>query len=513
MKQSTQKLMKSINIDEFKKLYPITTNDNLCIKFNLNSNQVKLIAKHLNLQRTPEEVKKLKEQTIICKYGSLQAYYKERDKKTKQTNLKRYGNENYNCPEKCVQNRLKNYSSQEDYNKHFKQKFEQTLIEKYGNLDNYYKVHSQRVSNTVKNRSNEQHTQIYKKVANTWKNKSKDEIRDILDKRNKTILQKYGTQENYKINMLNKVTDTVHQRYGVPWSCMRPEAKQFSGNNSTVNKTFEQLLLKNNIKYEREVNVGKYIFDFMVNDILVEINPTITHNSIFSPYGDHKGIDKEYHQNKTLCAIQNNYKCIHVWDWDDKNKIINMLLPKKSIYARNCELREVDIKSCNEFVNTYHLQGGCRGQIICIGLYYNNELVQVITFGKPRYNKNYEWELLRLCTKSNFTIIGGSQKLFSNFCTQYRPRCIISYCDNSKFLGNVYVKLGFSQLSYGMPSKHWYNCNTKQHITDNLLRQRGFDQLFDTCYGKGTSNEELMLQSNFFPVFDCGQSVYVFTLV
>ena len=27
-------------------------------------------------------------------------------------------------------------------------------------------------------------------------------------------------------------------------------------------------------------------------------------------------------------------------------------------------------------------------------------------------------------------------------------------------------------------------------IIDNLLRQRGFDQLFGTNYGKGTSNEK-----------------------
>ena len=42
------------------------------------------------------------------------------------------------------------------------------------------------------------------------------------------------------------------------------------------------------------------------------------------------------------------------------------------------------------------------------------------------------------------------------------------------------------------PSKHWYHLNSKRHITDNLLRQRGYDQLFNTNYGKGTNNEELM---------------------
>ena len=53
------------------------------------------------------------------------------------------------------------------------------------------------------------------------------------------------------------------------------------------------------------------------------------------------------------------------------------------------------------------------------------------------------------------------------------------------------------------------NIKTKQHITDNLLRARGFDQLFNTNFGKGTSNDELMLQAGFVTVYDCGQATYV----
>ena len=58
-------------------------------------------------------------------------------------------------------------------------------------------------------------------------------------------------------------------------------------------------------------------------------------------------------------------------------------------------------------------------------------------------------------------------------------------------------------------SQQIYNIKTKQHITDNLLRQRGFDQLFETNYGKGTSNEELMIMHGFIEVYDCGQLTYV----
>ena len=56
------------------------------------------------------------------------------------------------------------------------------------------------------------------------------------------------------------------------------------------------------------------------------------------------------------------------------------------------------------------------------------------------------------------------------------------------------------------------NIKTKQHITDNLLRAHGFDQLFNTNFGKGTSNDELMLQAGFVTVYDCGQATYVLKL-
>ena len=49
---------------------------------------------------------------------------------------------------------------------------------------------------------------------------------------------------------------------------------------------------------------------------------------------------------------------------------------------------------------------------------------------------------------------------------------------------------------------------TKVHITDNLLRQRSYDQLFKTNYDKGTSNKELMLKNGFVEIYDCGQSTY-----
>lgn len=97
------------------------------------------------------------------------------------------------------------------------------------------------------------------------------------------------------------------------------------------------------------------------------------------------------------------------------------------------------------------------------------------------------------------------------FVKTYEPNSIISYCDLSKFYGKTYEKLHFSleKISIG---KHWYNPETNVHITDNLLRQQGFDRLLGKQYwtfGKGTSNEQLMLQHGFVEIYDVGQATYI----
>ena len=220
-------------------------------------------------------------------------------------------------------------------------------------------------------------------------------------------------------------------------------------------------------------------------------------------------IPSDYHLAKTLFAKEHGFHCIHVFDWDDKDKIVALLKEREVVYARKCEVQELQKKEADEFLNKYHLQGSTKQLQYAYGLFYNDELVEVMTFGEPRYNKNYEYELLRLCTRTGLKVIGGADKLLSCFEEQVKPMSIISYCDLSKFSGEVYEKLGFTLVNQTPPTKHWYNEKTKRHITDNLLRQRGFDQLHKANYGKGTDNEQLMLGAGYVEIYDCGQLVFV----
>lgn len=330
----------------------------------------------------------------------------------------------------------------------------------------------------------------------------------IREKIKKTNLEKYGVEYSAQSpEIQEKIKKTNIERYGVGCYLQLPDAKGFCGSESTPNKKLAKFLDDRHISYEREFYIKDRSYDFKIGNTLIEINPSITHNSTWNPWNKPKS--KEYHKEKSELATSSGYECICIWDWDDYDKIINHIIsPKQHIGARECIIKEVPHKNAIEFLDNHHLQGRVKGILVTVGLYYNDELVSIMSFGKPRYNKNYHWELLRYCTHIGYTVSGGAQKIMSYFKEKYNPGSIISYCDLSKFSGKIYEKLGFNKNSINI-SGHWYDLKTHKHITDNLLRQLGFDKIFGTNYGKGTSNEKLMEDHGFVKVWDCGQASFV----
>lgn len=335
-------------------------------------------------------------------------------------------------------------------------------------------------------------------------------------------------RNNYKSGT-KKAMETVKKKYGVnnPFQIEEVRIRALLSQNNTISKPNIEFAEKLGIEYKKELvgkvfekKVRKYSYDLFYKNILLEINPTITHNTLISINKNWKVKEKDYHQLKSLNAKEHGYRCIHIFDWDDLEKISYLLNDKEKIMARKCEVKEIDSKTAKEFINKYHLQNYVASKIK-IGLFYKNELVEVMTFGKPRYNSNFEWELLRLCSHKDFFILGGASKIFSYFIKKYNPKSIISYCDISKFDGNIYEKLGFKENNSSGPSKHWYKVLDSEiilpkipqsHITDNMLRMHGWSRIVgDYNYElaqKGDSNEELMIKSGYLPIYDCGQSRY-----
>ena len=368
----------------------------------------------------------------------------------------------------AFQKKFEKWGSEEEYNKYLKEKTTETIVEKYGSITAYNQMKSQ-------------------KSKDVWIEKTPEEIKARTEKINKTCQEKYG----------------------VEFFCQAEECKSVSGNNSKPNKDFEAILTGLKINFEREFPLQRFSYDFKINNILIEINPTYTHNSSVGIF-NRDPLNMYYHQNKTVKAVSAGYRCIHVFDWDDKYKVAQLLLPRETIYARHCEISLVSLDDARNFLTKY--QGYVKADIR-IGLFYDGELVSLMTFDKPRYNRNYEYELIRYCSSKN--IIGGAEKLFSYFVREYKPKSIISYCDLAKFSGEVYSKLGFV-VKQNKPSKHWYNPKTKQHFTDNLLRQQGFSRLIHKCDAKddnldSDNNHLLMLEAGFFEIYDAGQATCTLT--
>lgn len=326
--------------------------------------------------------------------------------------------------------------------------------------------------------------------------------------RRKHNIEKWGVYTPMlRTDIQDKYRHTMLARYGVEYGVQLECAINHQGSIiSKTNRDFGNKLERAGVEYKFEFRISKYSYDIHIlnTNILIEIDPTYTHNLIGNHWSD--GIECGYHLEKTLLAIQNGYRVIHVFDWDDWDKIVNMLRDKKSVYARKCKLYKISTSVANEFLDKYHLQGKCRGQLLCLGLYYNNELVQVMTFGKSRYDKKHDVELLRLCSHPEYRIVGGASKMFKFATAYYGLSNIISYCDVSKFTGEVYEAIGMKKVRTTPPQEVWSDGMSK--ITANLLRQQGFDRLFGANFGKGANNEILMIEHGWLPIEDCGQYVY-----
>ena len=123
---------------------------------------------------------------------------------------------------------------------------------------------------------------------------------------------------------------------------------------------------------------------------------------------------------------------------DYRSKIANIIASccfrNKKIYARQCEIKEIDSGASMDFLDKFHLYGKVNAKVN-LGLYYDNCLFEVMTFSKTG---DKEYELTRFCTRKGYTIIGGLTKLLSYFKKNYEWNKIVSYSNNDLCTGEVY---------------------------------------------------------------------------
>lgn len=161
--------------------------------------------------------------------------------------------------------------------------------------------------------------------------------------------------------------------------------------------------------------------------------------------------------------------------------------------ASELEVKNVGKEEEITFLNDNHYQGFI-GSEVCLGLYSNNnELIELMSFGKPRYTNKFDWELLRLCTKKDMTVYGGASRLLKHF---YKGRCgsIISYCNESKFTGKVYDAMGFTKV--GTCNSYHYEKDGKRYHRSNF-QKRVCLKLWPQYIGKNITEAQIMKEQGY----------------
>lgn len=232
-------------------------------------------------------------------------------------------------------------------------------------------------------------------------------------------------------------------------------------------------------------------------------------------------LNKDYHLFKTELAESKDYHLLHIFsdEWIDKNKqnIWKSLIRNKvnqhhhKIYARNCIVKEIDSKTFKEFCEANHLQGFAASKIR-LGAFHNNELVSIMSFSSSRFNKNYEYELIRFCNKLDHLVVGIASKLLKHFERNYEPKSIISYANRRWSQGNLYEKLGFELVDKTEPGYFYTNgqsVHSRQIFQKHKLREYYEKNLYNIKQYSDNLNEyENMFNNKYTVLFDCGNLVF-----
>lgn len=177
----------------------------------------------------------------------------------------------------------------------------------------------------------------------------------------------------------------------------------------------------------------------------------------------------------------------------------------RKLRASKLDIREVTKYDESAFLNEYHYQKYIPSKV-CYGLYKDNELIELMSFGKPRYNRKYTWELLRLCTKKDYQVYGGASKLLKHFQENYSGS-IVSYCNRDKFDGGVYKALGFKSL--GITKGYCYEKDGERFHRSNFTKKnclKKWPQYENTDY----TEAEIMAEQGYTKIIETiGQETFV----
>lgn len=226
--------------------------------------------------------------------------------------------------------------------------------------------------------------------------------------------------------------------------------------------------------------------------------------------------NKNYHKNKyEFCKTKNNIKLMTIFEceWENKREIVESMIKSRlnkntKIFARKCEVKEIPSSISNNFHEKNHISGKLNSSIN-IGLYYNNTLFSVLSFVKSRFDKDYEYEISRYSTKTGFVIVGGLSKMFSYFVKKFNPKSCMTYSDLRFGEGKCYEKIGFSFIGKTPPNYFYFKKNGDE--LENRMKYQKHKLQNLKGYSPDKTEFEIMTDSDFYRLYDCGNNKYGWT--
>lgn len=242
-------------------------------------------------------------------------------------------------------------------------------------------------------------------------------------------------------------------------------------------------------------------------NIAIEYNGVYWHSVLRNP-------DTKYHLNKYLACKDKGIHLIQIFDvdWENKkdlikNRIKTVLGNSEKIHGRKTTVTRISNTAAKGFCKQHHLAGWATANV-CYGAFFKDELVAVMTFAKPRYNKIAEYELVRYCSAGQ--IVGGAGKLFARFCNDFNPNSIISYADRCWSNGKLYRQLGFEDFTEETNVGYFYADRDKRYHRSSFTKKR----LVEMGYSEKLTEEEIMLTHlKMHKVYDCGNYKFLWKQV
>lgn len=330
----------------------------------------------------------------------------------------------------------------------------------------------------------------------------------------KQLINKYYLAKNIARNYLgnedhtNLVTKLLN-RSGYAWNT------RLGRGVSDQEATLENFL--NTLGYSFYRNVKgvlpnkKYELDFFYKDknLAIEYCGHYWHNY------EYQGKNK--HQQKMQMCNDLGIRLITIFENDwllrrniVKSRVKHALGMSKTIYARKCSVKEISKQDANTFNELYHLQGKCSSlrERKDYGLFLGEELVAVATIAKPRYSKNYDWELIRYTT--NISIVGGLSKIISFFNKKYYGT-LVSYCDLRWGTGYLYENSSFTLEKISAPNYFYFKTTNSTHL---YSRTKFMKHIIVKKLGGDPNLTEYdnMRKMGYRKIYDCGNQVWVLDL-